>query len=115
MKYYTEFDVQVLAVAMVIVPTVYGRVLQGWPAAVDDFQDQPEEPVEEDKMMEKTSAGEVRHYAPPKETYSPEPHEYEGASASNDQGYFQGFAPKSIVLDDNQSIESRFAFPDFPK
>ena len=95
---------------MVIVPTIYGRVLRGWPAAVDDFQDQPEEPVEDTP-----DASEIRHYAPPVETYKPEPHEYEGASASNDQGYFQGFAPKSIVLDDNQSIESRFAFPDFTK
>lgn len=39
----------------------------------------------------------------------------EAKAQTSDQGYFQDFAPKSIVLDDNQSIESRFAFPDFPK
>lgn len=94
---------------MVLLPVISGRVLRGWPAAVDDFQDAPEEPAEETQLKQEVK------YGPPKEIFGEEEHEYEDAAASNNQGYFQGFAPKSIVLDDNLSIESRFAFPDFPK
>lgn len=94
---------------MVLAPTVYGRVLQGWTGAVDDFQEPAEERM--DPMLEPK---EERNYEPPSENFEPAPRDYEGVG-SNNQGYFQDFAPKSIILDDNQSIESRFAFPDFPK
>lgn len=94
---------------MVIAPAVYGRVLQGWAGAVDDFQDPAEE-----RMDDMHEPQEERNFEPPSENFEPAPRENQEAR-SNNQGYFQDFAPKSIILDDNQSIESRFAFPDFPK
>lgn len=97
---------------MVLAPAVYGRVLQGWPGALDDFQDQPEERMDDSMTMEPKE--ERSNYETPSENFEPAPRDYEEAR-SNNQGYFQDFAPKSIILDDNQSIESRFAFPDFPK
>ena len=101
-----------------------GRFLTGWPSALDDFQDRVD--MTEPQSEAKEEAGEERvetllkqlegrDFNPPKEAFGKQ-HDFEANDAGNDgQGYFQGFAPREIVLDDNQSIESRFAFPDFPK
>ncbi|XP_057381093.1 uncharacterized protein LOC130703670 [Daphnia carinata] len=111
--------------AMILVPAISGRVLKGWPAALDDdFQDRAdlsearvegrgearEEPVE---TMLKQLEG--RDFTPSKEAFGKQAELHGVEATSGDQGYFQSFAPREIVLDDNQSIESRFNFPDFPK
>lgn len=118
---------QVLALlAIIAVPAISGRVLNGWPAALDgDFQDRadlPETRIEgrgdearEEPVETMLKQLEGRDFTPSKEAFGKQ-HDFEGAETpSGDQGYFQGFGPREIVLDDNQSIESRFNFPDFPK
>lgn len=117
---------QVLALlAMILVPAISGRVLNGWPAALDDdFQDRadlPETRVEdrgearEEPVETMLKQLEGRDFAPSKEAFGKQADLHGVEATSGDQGYFQSFAPREIVLDDNQSIESRFNFPDFPK
>jgi hypothetical protein len=117
-------SIKVLALA-VLVPAISGRVLTGWPSALDeDFQDRVDMPEVQSEAREGAREEPVevlmkqlegRDFNPPKEAFGKQ-HDFEANDAGSDgQGYFQGFGPREIVLDDNQSIESRFAFPDFPK
>ena len=97
---------------MVLTPAVYTRVLKGWPAAVEDFQDHPdiEEPVHMRQQVEE------RNMDFPSEDVEMKQIDNESARSNNyNQGYYKDIGPKSIILDDNHSIEARFAFPDFPK
>ncbi|KZS06220.1 Uncharacterized protein APZ42_030380 [Daphnia magna] len=118
--------IKVLALlAMILVPAISGRVLNGWPAALDDdFQDRadlPETRVEdrgearEEPVETMLKQLEGRDFAPSKEAFGKQADLHGVEATSGDQGYFHSFAPREIVLDDNQSIESRFNFPDFPK
>lgn len=102
---------------MVLVPAVWSRGLPPWPASfsAEDFDAQREESdyqyVEEPRNQRKPKQQDDSPYD--SEDYVSESDTR--SSSSSGAGYYGGFSPKAIVLRDDQSIEARFPFPEFPK
>ena len=126
-----------LVAVLLTASTVRCRVVpSSWPSALDDYQDHPEQQDDEETFQKedrelipeepKSSQYNFKLQEPEEPVYRFDPVDYapagrgavardvQGSSSSN-SGYFDSYQPKTIVLHDDNSFETRFPFPAFPK
>lgn len=113
-----------------VAPAVWsGPVPLSWPAQFDieDYQDQSEDApvfrseVESPSFQRLPKQLETQDFMPEEDEpryassaqQDTESRDYSGKSSSSGAGYYN-YAPKSIVLNDDNSYEARFPFPAFP-